>query len=334
MFQHKFLIILMSLFLIQTGIQAQTEPDVQAVKKKDLPYNYLVHYPKGYHDKTNKKKDYPLVMYLHGRSIMGNDLEKVKRYGVIYEVLRGLELDFIVVAPQCQKGWENDKLIEILDYAEQEYRVDQKQVYLTGMSMGGYGAWYLAGAHPDRFAAVAPVAGGGRTKDAESLKTLPHWVFHGSKDKPVPIEESKKMVKAIRAAGNKQVKFTVRNDWGHSEAIRAFRMPELYTWFLEHERGVSPEDIKPIEEDPIIAVVEEEKPPKEEVVVHEDPKEDDESTDDGYIKPLSKKEIDELEDAKEEEPLVVVNESPKVKKKNSWWKFWNWKIFRKKDKAG
>ena len=102
--------------------------------------------------------------------------------------------------------------------------------------MGGYGAWYLAGAHPDRFVAVAPATGGDRIKDAENLKKLPHWGFHGSKDKSVPVEESKKMVKAIRASGNKQVKFTIQNDWGYSEVICAFRMATLYEWFLRHEK--------------------------------------------------------------------------------------------------
>ncbi|MCH2043556.1 MAG: prolyl oligopeptidase family serine peptidase [Saprospiraceae bacterium] len=334
MIQYKFLVILIGLFFVQVAMQAQDEPDIQAVKNKTLPYQYWVHYPKGYHDKINKKKKYPLVMYLHGRSIMGTDLEKVKRYGVIYEIIRGLELDFIVIAPQCQKGWENSKLIEILDYAENNYRVNQQEVYLTGMSMGGYGAWYLAGAHPDRFAAVAPVAGGGRTKDAENLKNLPHWVFHGSKDKPVPIEESKKMVKAIRAAGNKEVKFTIRNDWGHSEAIRAFRMPELYSWFLQHQRNTSSKDNNSIDNEPIIAIVEDKKPAKEEPLApmseDKNPNTDkeEELADGDYIEPLSPEEIHRLENKKEEETITT------KKDKNQWWKFWNWKIFKKKNTAG
>ncbi len=226
----KSLIIFVCLiFFIITDNSAQ---DLEAVKNSNLPYQFWVHYPEGYKD--NPKKKYPLLMYLHGRSIQGNNLEMVKKYGVIYETLRGLKIDFIVIAPQCQNGWDNTKLLKILDYAENTYRVDKNRVYLTGMSMGGYGAWYFAGAHPDRFAAVAPVCGGGKLSDAQNLKKLPHWVHHGVLDKPVPIAESEKMVKAIRAAGNKNVEFSVYKNWGHSELVAVFADKNLYKWFLKH----------------------------------------------------------------------------------------------------
>lgn len=218
--------------------------NIEAVKNPKLPYQFLVHYPEGYKENPNKK--YPLLMFLHGRSISGTDLEKVKRYGVIYEILRGLKVDFIVVAPQCQNGWDNSKLIEVLDYAENTYQVDKNKVYLTGMSMGGYGAWYLAGAHPKRFAAVAPVCGGGKLNDAQNLKDLPHWVHHGVKDIPVPFSESDKMVKAIRAAGNKKVEFSVYKDWGHSELVVVFSKKELYDWFLKYDKAekyIAPEAV-------------------------------------------------------------------------------------------
>jgi predicted peptidase len=204
---------------------------IESVKNPNLPYQFLVHYPQGY--KENPTKKYPLLLFLHGRSLSGTDLDKLKYYGVISEIQRGLKLDFIVVAPQCQNGWDNTKLIKILDFAEQSYKVDKSKIYLTGMSMGGYGAWYLAGQYPQRFAAVAPVCGGGKISDAKNLKDLPHWVHHGVKDIPVPFSESENMVNAIRAAGNKNVEFTAYKDWGHSELYIVFSKKELYEWFLK-----------------------------------------------------------------------------------------------------
>ena len=301
-------------FLIKSPIQAQ----IEAVKNKKLPYNYLVSYPDGYKENPNKK--YPLLMFLHGRSIQGNDLEKVKSYGVIYEIIRGLKIDFIVIAPQCQSGWNSDKLIEVLDYAEATYRVDKKKVYLTGMSMGGYGAWYLAGAYPDRFAACAPVAGGGKLSDAKNLKSLPLWVFHGVKDVPVPVEESRKMVKAIRAEGNKQVEYTERKDWDHGAAVHAFAMPELYTWFLKYERG----GVFPDPEPPVV-VVEEPEPPvveepiiEEPIAVVETPKKTDNNGDLPYL---------DFED-KPQKPEPTPAPAPKPTKKAKWWQFWKWGIWK------
>lgn len=229
---------LLFLALLLLGGSTLYSQQIKAVKDKDLPYQYWLHLPKNY----DANKSYPLLLYLHGRSIRGTDLNKVKRYGVIYELERGLELDFIVIAPQCQVRWENDKLIELLDDAEQRYPVNLEEIYLTGMSMGGYGAWYLAGEHPDRFAAVAPVAGGGRVSDAKNMKNLPHWVFHGAKDKPVPASESKKMVAALRKVGNQQVKFDLYPNKDHGDLVHVYEKEALYEWFLEHKRDV-PSDL-------------------------------------------------------------------------------------------
>jgi len=312
---HRILFFIILGILLKSPISAQ----VEAVKNNKLPYHYLVYYPDGYKD--NPKKKYPLVMFLHGRSIQGRDLEMVKRYGVIYEILRGLKIDFVVIAPQCQSGWNSDKLIEVLDHAEKTYRIDKKKVYLTGMSMGGYGAWYLAGAYPDRFAACAPVAGGGKVSDAKNLKSLPLWVFHGVKDKPVPVEESRKMVKAIRAEGNKQVSYTERKDWDHGAAVHVFAMPELYKWFLKFERGgvieepdpplvVIEEPVikEPIPEPPVVVAVEKE--PKKTTTTKEE---------------LPYLDFEEKGTKTEPAPEPII----KPRKKAKWWQFWKWGIWKK-----
>lgn len=217
----------------RSGYPIPDNPNVVAIKNAKLPYEFLLYTPESY--KKDSTRRYPMIMFLHGRSLSGKNLEMVKRYGLIYEILRGQKMEFIVVAPQCQAGWDSPKLIEILDHVQKNYRVDTCRTYLTGMSMGGYGAWMLAGEYPRRFAAVAPVCGGGNVNHASNLVNMPTWVFHGALDKAVPISESQKMVNAIKAKKGKQIQFTIYKNDGHSELVKVFRMPELFQWFMKHE---------------------------------------------------------------------------------------------------
>lgn len=221
------------LTLLSFFLKTDTFAQVSTVIDDKLPYNYIVSLPDGY-EKSDKA--YPMILFLHGRSLQGSNIEKVKRYGIIYEILNGKKLDFVVVAPQANAGWDSDKLIQLLDHTQKLYRVDTCRTYLTGMSMGGYGAWFLAGDYPHRFAAVAPVCGGGDTKDASRLTNMPTWVFHGARDRAVPISESQKMVNAIKAKKGDKIKFTIYKRDGHGELVKVFRMDDLYKWFLQHER--------------------------------------------------------------------------------------------------
>ena len=212
----------------------KAKANVQAVYNRNLPYNYLVYYPEDYFERPDKK--YPFLLFLHGRSLTGNNLEMIKRYGVIYEALRGRKLPFVVVAPQSRGGgWDSHKLMQVVNYAQSKYRVDTCRSYVTGMSMGGYGAWHLAGDYPHRFAAVAPVCGGGNPKQAKNLVDMPTWVFHGAKDRAVPISESTKMVDALVALKSSSVKFTIYKQYGHSELAHVYNLDELYEWFLKFE---------------------------------------------------------------------------------------------------
>jgi predicted peptidase len=163
--------------------------------------DYLVYLPEGY-EQGDKK--WPLVLFLHGAGESGSDLENVKIHGPPKLVAGGKQLPFILVSPQAEtarRGWNADALNALLDEIMAQYKVDADRVYLTGLSMGGYGTWNLAAAHPERFAAIAPICGGGNPDDAKKLKNLPIWVFHGAKDPAVPIARSQEMVKALEAVG-------------------------------------------------------------------------------------------------------------------------------------
>ena len=196
--------------------------------------DYLLFLPDGY---ANSDKPWPLILFLHGAGESGHDLAKVKIHGPPKIVESKTDFPFIVVSPQSPgRGWNPDALKGLLDDILANYRVDHDRVYLTGLSMGGYGAWTLAAAYPDYFAAVVPICGGGDPAEATKLKDLPIWVFHGAKDEAVPLRRSQEMVDALKAAGS-DVKFTVYPDAHHDSWTETYDNPELYKWLMSHQRG-------------------------------------------------------------------------------------------------
>ena len=146
----------------------------------------------------------------------------------------------MVLIPQCPtySYWpmQVENLNVLLDEILSTYRVDPDRVYLTGLSMGGFGTWYMAYQYPERFAAIAPVCGAGIPSSIERLKDLPIWVFHGDKDPIIPVHESEILVERIQAAGG-NIRFTRYPDVGHDSWVKAYGSDELYAWFLRHKRG-------------------------------------------------------------------------------------------------
>jgi len=205
---------------------------------KTVRLNYLLYLPRDY--EADPRRKLPLILFLHGMGERGNnELELVKKHGIPKIVEQKEDFPFIAVSPQCPKNsfWtaEIEALNALLDEVIAKYRVDVDRIYLTGLSMGGYGAWSLAIAYPKRFAAIAPICGGGEPSEVPVLKDVPVWVFHGEKDNLVPPEESKKMVDALKACGG-DVKFTLYPDADHDSWTRTYDNPELYEWFLKHSR--------------------------------------------------------------------------------------------------
>lgn len=203
-------------------------------------FNYHLYLPKGYNDSN---KAYPLILFLHGAGERGDsitDLDKVLVNGIPQYINKTDDFPFIVVMPQCPTNayWpmEVHHLNHLLDEVIANYRIDQDRVYLTGLSMGGYGTWYMAFAYLERFAAIAPVCGAGIRSSAQRLSNIPIWVFHGDKDPIVPVEESDFLVRAIKEQGG-AVKYTRYEGMGHGSWVPAYDNPELYEWFLSHKRN-------------------------------------------------------------------------------------------------
>jgi predicted peptidase len=196
--------------------------------------NYLLSLPTDYEKST---QSWPLVIFLHGSGESGNDLNKVKVHGPPKLVETKGAFPFILISPQSPgRGWNPDVLNGLLDAVIKEYRVDKDRVYLTGLSMGGYGTWTLAAAHPEKFAAIAPICGGGNPADAGKLAKLPAWVFHGAKDPTVALKRSEEMVEALKAAGG-EPKFTVYPDAGHDSWTETYENPKFYEWLLAQKRS-------------------------------------------------------------------------------------------------
>ena len=193
-----------------------------------------VHYWFYLPEKYYNDEETPLLLFLHGAGERGDSLGLVKKHGPP-KILENKNMPFIVVSPQCPKGeWWNVELLNgLVEEIIAGYNVDKQKVYLTGLSMGGYGTWALSIAYPEKFAAIAPICGGGDTTKVHKIKDIPTWVFHGAKDNVVPYERSIKMIEALKKAGG-EVKFTLYPDAKHDSWTKTYDNPELYEWFLSN----------------------------------------------------------------------------------------------------
>ncbi len=198
-------------------------------------YPFLLHLPADSILKNNP----PVLIFLHGRSLSGNNLELVKKYGIIHEIEKGREIPAIVLAPQVPAGksWEPEKVLSVLRFAQEHFQTDTNRVYVTGMSLGGYGTLDFAGEYPEIVTAAVALCGGGNIRNGCNLSTIPVWIQHGNRDSAVPISESEKMVKSIRACnGGENLKYTVVPGANHGDLERVFRTDELYDWLFQFSK--------------------------------------------------------------------------------------------------
>ncbi len=195
--------------------------------------NYLVYLPKDY----DSHDAWPLMLFLHGGGERGDDLELVKMHGPPKLIAAGREFPFIVLSPQCpqDREWEPIELIALLDDVSRQYKVDPDRIYVTGLSMGGFGSWRLAAYAPHRLAAIAPICGGGEKHWAKKLPHLAVWAFHGAKDPGVPVERSQQMIDALKEKGG-HPRLTIYPDAEHDSWTETYANPELYEWLLEQKR--------------------------------------------------------------------------------------------------
>ena len=201
----------------------------------EVPIDYLLYLPPDY----DASKRWPLVVFLHGSGERGEDLEQVQRIGLprLVERDKDRHWGFVLLSPQCPKdsNWNPQWIVELVDHVSSRLSIDRDRIYLTGYSMGGFGTWATACHEPDRFAAIAPLSGGGDVQQAQRLKALPIWAFHGDKDNVVPIASSQAMVDAVRKCGG-NVAFTVYPGAGHGICDMTYGDNQFLDWLLAQRR--------------------------------------------------------------------------------------------------
>ena len=203
----------------------------------NIKLDYLLFLPKDYEaGPQGDDEKWPLLVFLHGAGERGSDINLVKKHGPPKLVENDPDFPFVVISPQCPPGgfWNTDHLLQLIRKTIKEQNVDPERVYLTGLSMGGFGSWALAAEAPELFAAVAPICGGGDPGSAAKLVDIPFWVFHGDADRVVPISASQKMVDAVKEAGGEKITFTIYEGVNHDSWTETYANEELYKWFLKH----------------------------------------------------------------------------------------------------
>ena len=196
-------------------------------------YDFWVYTPEDYYFSQERT---PVVIFLHGASLCGRDINRSRRYGPLNAIARGREIPALVIVPQNPGGaWNPKKILDVLDWTRQNYPCDSTRVYVLGMSLGGYGTMDFAGTYPERVAAAMALCGGCSLKDVQPLGQLPLWIIHGTADRAVPVSKSKQVVSALEAAGNDK---RLRYDWwrgaNHGAPARIFYSKKTYEWLFSH----------------------------------------------------------------------------------------------------
>jgi predicted peptidase len=201
---------------------------------------YVVFVPQNHSATSNS----PIILFLHGAGETKGGQKMPVEQGIgTYIKKHASTFPFVTVIPQAEdvktpvlKRWQSGspdavRALAMLEACQKEFASDPKRVYLTGLSMGGYGTWSLAAKQPGKFAAAVPICGGGDVKDAEKLKDLPIWAFHGDKDTAVPISKSREMIEAIKKAGGTP-KYTEFPGVGHLSWDQSYATEGLFEWLL------------------------------------------------------------------------------------------------------
>lgn len=201
---------------------------IEVVQKQEL--GYALHIP------VNTKEKKPLLIFLHGSGEKGTDIEKVKVHGPL-KYLKTHELDSYILAPQCPENeyWNEEILYSLILKIQKENNIDSDRIYLTGLSMGAWGAWNLAFAHPETFAALVPIAGFvDRIPIIEDckIKAIPVRIFHGLLDDVVNVDYSIVIYKKLKGC-NADVQLTIFDDAGHDSWSKVYDNPEIYDWMFK-----------------------------------------------------------------------------------------------------
>ncbi len=221
--------------LLASVVSMQAQYDLLSAKKGVIRggYDFWVYTPEDYYF---SQESTALIVFLHGASLCGRDLNRVLRYGPIDAVKMGRDIPALIVAPQNPGGaWNPHKLNDVLTWMEEHYAYDRSRVYVLGMSLGGYGTLDFAGTYPEKIAAAIALCGGSTLRDYSKLGDLPLWIAHGTADRAVSVRESQKVVEGMQRLG---ITNRLRYDWlkgaSHGALARFFYTSKTYEWLFQH----------------------------------------------------------------------------------------------------
>lgn len=222
-------------FFIVLVLGSKAQYDFLRPVKDSIPggYNFWVYTPTDYYYSLNET---PVIIFLHGQSLCGRDLNRVRRYGPLHAIVMGRQVDALVVVPQNPGGaWNPKKVDDVLEWTKRNYACDSTRVYVIGMSLGGYGTMDFAAAYPDKVAAALAMCGGCSAKDRTPLGKVPLWIIHGTADRAVPISMSKSVVNDLEKSGNdSRLRYTWLKGGNHGTPARFFYMRKTYDWLFSH----------------------------------------------------------------------------------------------------
>ena len=207
-------------------------------------YDFWLFTPEGYPEAPDSvKRQTPLILFLHGGSLVGRNLSLAARYGTIDAIKRGQRIDAVVIQPQTfgrehgyPSTWNTDRLANILDWAKEKVPYDTNRVYVLGMSTGGYGTLEFTYCHPDRVAAAMALCGGSARREFAPLDEVPLWLIHGNADRVVPFSQSELVYDWVCHQGKsgERIRFDIMVGYDHSSLCRFFYIPMTYEWLFKH----------------------------------------------------------------------------------------------------
>ncbi len=226
--------LILALIMTLSAVHASAYDFLRAVKDS-IPggYNFWVYTPVDY---FYSQEQTPVIIFLHGASLCGRNLDRVRRYGPLDAIVKGRDIDALTIVPQNPGGaWNPKKIMDVLEWVEQRYACDTTRIYVLGMSLGGYGTMDVCGTYPDRIAAGMALCGGTSLKDVSGLGKLPFWIIHGTADRAVPVKQSKSVVEKLQQDGNDtRLLFNWLQGANHGAPARIFYLRKTYEWLFSH----------------------------------------------------------------------------------------------------
>lgn len=240
----KHILLLILIIICPTVVMAQhVEPGTFDAKRNIAgTYNFWLYTPAEY--KTDKHP-LPVIIFLHGAILCGNNLARVRRYGPLDAIEKGKIINTFVLAPQNPGGaWNPKKVLAMLEWVEKNYAVDTTRVYVFGMSLGGYGTLDFTATYPEKVAAAMALCGGASKSDLSGLGKVPLWIMHGTADRAVSIQQSKRVVSYLQGH---HLDSLLRYDWGkgynHAIYARFFYLQKVYDWLVAHSTKDNPREV-------------------------------------------------------------------------------------------